>query len=242
MPVKILLTTVAVSLAAGGAHAAIMVNQIDDYSEPLTGVELQTGMGGTASETNGLTSPPALFDTRTSTLEQTSRSGSRIEINAGGGGVLEFTQPASLAGPVEATASFAYSNAGGGAIDLTAGGASGIAFDTLVTASSGAPSISLSVVSGSGAGTQTSTFTKTISPGMMMAPDMFVDFGLFTGGADFTNATQLIVEFFGDDGSDFVFDNLQTARVPVPAALPMMLAGLGGLAWMARRRRSADAA
>ncbi len=47
---------------------------------------------------------------------------------------------------------------------------------------------------------------------------------------------------FFTDYTDFgrtVVDALQPAPVPLPAAMPMLLAGFGGLAWMRRRKRAA---
>lgn len=47
---------------------------------------------------------------------------------------------------------------------------------------------------------------------------------------------------FFTDYTDFgrtVVDAMQPAPVPLPAAMPMMLAGLGGLAWMRRRKKAA---
>lgn len=46
----------------------------------------------------------------------------------------------------------------------------------------------------------------------------------------------LIIDFAGSGG----VDNLQLAAVPVPAALPLLLGALGGMGWVARRRRAAD--
>jgi hypothetical protein len=43
---------------------------------------------------------------------------------------------------------------------------------------------------------------------------------------------------YGGDGEQVVFDNLRVSTVPVPAALPMFLAALGGIWLMARRRLS----
>ncbi len=55
----------------------------------------------------------------------------------------------------------------------------------------------------------------------------------------FGDLTRLTIDFNGASGA---IDNLSFAAVPavpLPAALPMLLAGLGGLAWLGRRRKSA---
>ncbi len=45
----------------------------------------------------------------------------------------------------------------------------------------------------------------------------------------------LTLSYSGSGG----FDSLEVAPVPLPAALPMLLAAMGGLGWVARRRRAA---
>lgn len=56
---------------------------------------------------------------------------------------------------------------------------------------------------------------------------------------DFFNIRELTFDFAGSGAIDDLVVELAEgpAPIPVPAALPLMLAGLGGLAWVGRRRR-----
>lgn len=54
-------------------------------------------------------------------------------------------------------------------------------------------------------------------------------------GLGYNNVTSLTFDFNGASGA---IDNLSVSAVPVPAALPLLLAGIGGLAFMGRRRKA----
>jgi hypothetical protein len=62
--------------------------------------------------------------------------------------------------------------------------------------------------------------------------NLFVTLGF---GADAMGITQFRVDFLGS-GAIGAFD-VQLSAVPIPASLPLLLAGLGGLGYMGRRRR-----
>lgn len=57
--------------------------------------------------------------------------------------------------------------------------------------------------------------------------------------ATFTGVSSINFAFGGAAGDEFYLSSLTATPVPVPAALPLLLAGLGGLGVMARRKRKA---
>lgn len=85
------------------------------------------------------------------------------------------------------------------------------------------------------------TITITSDTGASLSRNVDTDsqFNSFDFGTEFVGVQSLIFDFNGESGAidDLRFLDPFVAPVPVPAALPMMLAGLGGLAWVARRRR-----
>ncbi|MEM7710273.1 MAG: VPLPA-CTERM sorting domain-containing protein [Pseudomonadota bacterium] len=60
-------------------------------------------------------------------------------------------------------------------------------------------------------------------------------FDTFSTAGLFDNVRDLTFTFAGSGA----IDDIQVSAVPVPASLPLLLAGLGGLGWAARRRRKA---
>ncbi|WP_282059241.1 VPLPA-CTERM sorting domain-containing protein [Roseobacter litoralis] len=72
---------------------------------------------------------------------------------------------------------------------------------------------------------------------------------LFINGTEYTFAAALGVDFGGTDSVEFLYGGTSASQfyvggveasiVPVPAALPLLLAGIGGLGFMARRKRKA---
>ncbi|EKE44796.1 hypothetical protein OCGS_1179 [Oceaniovalibus guishaninsula JLT2003] len=105
----------------------------------------------------------------------------------------------------------------------------------------------------------TITFTLLDGPALLLSGASAVDdgiFGVVAGGKtlgsaniakDRQTATIAFDPFQINRGESFTltysgsggFDALQVAAVPLPAALPMLLAAMGGLGWAARRRKAA---
>lgn len=118
--------------------------------------------------------------------------------------------------------SFMLSAIDGGAFDLL-----NFQSTNISTSSSSAGELALTGEL-TGGGTITETFAHTLNNLETFSPDGFTDLAsvtFFTSGSD----------------SGAVIDNINVqaaAPVPIPAALPLLLSGLGGLALMRRRRAS----
>lgn len=79
-----------------------------------------------------------------------------------------------------------------------------------------------------------------VIPGGTFGSSEMIAFSSFTG-IDFSNVGALQLSFAGTQASDLSIDNFRTAgdtpAVPLPASLPLLLAGLGGVAAVARRKK-----
>jgi hypothetical protein len=83
--------------------------------------------------------------------------------------------------------------------------------------------------------------------GFTFLADLFTGFGSLPQGVGFTAlgvisgngfaATPGVLEFTSSGSTQTVTFSTATTVVPVPAALPLLLAGVGALAWTARRRK-----
>ena len=69
----------------------------------------------------------------------------------------------------------------------------------------------------------------------------FSDFSSsFSSSADLTDLGAIRLAFFGDDVANLTIDNVRTESatvIPLPAAFPMMLAGIGALGFISRMRK-----
>ncbi|MGF1554452.1 MAG: VPLPA-CTERM sorting domain-containing protein [Paracoccaceae bacterium] len=137
-----------------------------------------------------------------------------------------------------------YDFTGGGSLDLAPNGEQFIGFsdasldfgDREGGLEEGSLTLSLEVMTTSGNQTLTQTFSDTDEPSFLGF--QFGDFD--TSMVDFSSVTGLTFTFNADREFDFSATRLAT-NVPVPAALPLLVLGLGGLAWAARRRQADEA-
>jgi hypothetical protein len=117
--------------------------------------------------------------------------------------------------------------------------------DALLDASGSAPVSSLSVFFGpytrSAADDLFGTPVISVGPGNSFAGLLFDTTFTVTGGV---GAGTYLLSFFGNEfqvtpeGNTVDFKMTGVAPVPVPAALPLLLSGLGVFGWLARRRRA----
>ena len=90
-------------------------------------------------------------------------------------------------------------------------------------------------------GLQVFAFNTTTSVPTLANGNGFADYllkGFSLAGLALTDTVQFNLNFTGqNDGKEqfFLIDS-DAPAIPVPAALPLLLTGLGGLGWLARRR------
>ena len=157
------------------------------------------------------------------------------------GGILSFSNDAGAAGALTVTYDgdddpTGVDTDGLGGIDVTHAGAfTGFAFE-LLSADLAGLEISMTVWDMDG---HVSTLDRTIDVPVNTPRDEFFSFAAFTGTAAFSNLGAIQFELTGPQEIDVRFDSIAaTTPVPLPAALPLLLAGFGGLALVKRRQRA----
>jgi hypothetical protein len=130
--------------------------------------------------------------------------------------------------------------AGLGGVDFTDGGvATAFAFDILSVDLPGLEFHLTVYDTGSGVSSLVATLPSAIPAA---SPERVrLEFADFTGTADFTDVGAFKFTLTGTAAIDATIDLVGTVppAVPVPAALPLMLAGIGGMAMLGRRKRAA---
>lgn len=206
-------------LSAVPSLAATVI--FDDFTDIQVAVD---GPGGSES-----TSTSIVFGsgTRTLTATNTQQSGSsstgdtRIEVDAGS---LAFSNAAGARGRGEVQ----YTNVGDISIGANPFFLFGVGdFDRVAVFFAEAVDIFNNV----------STYTELLQPGF--DPQLF--FSQFSPGADFNNLSTLtfaIDSTTTEDSVDGVLDSISISAVPLPAGGFLLIAGLGGLAALRRRKRA----
>ena len=157
------------------------------------------------------------------------------------GGILNFSNAAGAAGALTLTYDgdddpVSLETTGLGGVDVTHAGAfTGFAFELL---SADLPGLEVSMSVWDMAG-RVSTLGRTIGTSVATPRDEFFAFADFTGTAAFDDLGAIQFELTGPEEIDVRFNSVTaTTPVPLPAALPMLLAGVGGIAALSRRKRA----
>ncbi|MEM1380530.1 MAG: VPLPA-CTERM sorting domain-containing protein [Pseudomonadota bacterium] len=225
---KIIAAVAASSLLIGAANAASII--IDDFDQQLSAGVGLSGLAEVASNGDTYTSPSALEFNRTINVSSSAALNDNVFI-----GNNTLTVNSGNLGTVIGAITWELTDTTGG-IDLTTSKAfeAGIVNGT-VSSSNNVVMASLTLVSGLDTGTPISeTVNFQINQGDIL---LSVDVSNFVS-VDLTDIDSITLGYMSDEfeGVDFTLvDALITTPVPVPGALPLMLAGLGFVA--ARRAR-----
>lgn len=204
--------------AASQAQASLL---IDDFTMYQTVVDTSATAGSTSSVVNPLTGTDLVNANRTivalATLDGAGTAKEEVIID---GGILDVANSTSSLGTVHLEYNFNAANFSNGAsaillkaigLDLTASGLQ----------------IKFGVNNGA-AFTGYQTFTS--------ASEFTQSFAAFSGNADFSNVTNLTLDFQGRTGWDGQFQLLTTNSVPEPATLGLIGLGLAAIGYRKRKQ------
>lgn len=208
-------------LAASGAHAAIVTFDSFAAGQPVDMLTFDDGTTATVTTVSnrsvgsGGTNQAGIFDTNNPTGNDADLGGPFTSASGGPalspGNILIVLGPTPLGGPDD--------DSMGGTITLTfSRPVDFLAFDYFDTEASQNDGLTVTTDTGG-------------NSGVLTAGDNEYD----TYDTPFLNITTATFSFGGSGG----IDNLQIAPIPVPAALPLLFAGLGMLWVLGRTRRSA---
>ncbi|MEM9837796.1 MAG: PEP-CTERM sorting domain-containing protein [Pseudomonadota bacterium] len=224
---KTLAAIAASSMAITGAHAASII--IDDFDQNIA-VGLTLGGGAeTNSAGDNYMSPSGLMFDRLITVSSSNAQGSNIVVAAD-----QLTVNSGNLGLIEGSIEWTLSDTSGG-VDLT----NSAVFQADIVANSvstsdGVVDMTLTLVSGIGDTEVSETVSFTIAQGDDLLSVNLSDFTT----VDMSDIDSIVLAYTSQEfeGSDFTLDNAVVfTNVPVPGALPLMLAGIGFYA--ARRAR-----
>lgn len=221
---KILAAVAASSMMIGGAHAASIV--IDEFDQTLAvGVSL-SGMAEAVSGGDVYVSPSATFN-RTISVSSTMSLNDNVFI-----GSDSLTVNSGNLGNVVGSIRWELADTTGGLDVLGATFRAGIENGS-VSSSDDEVNMTLTLISGIGGTEVSETVSFTINQGDAALAVKTSAFSL----VDLTDIDAIVLGYTSDEfeGVDFTLTDALIANVPVPGALPLMLAGMGFFA--ARRTR-----
>mgnify|MGYP006282768485 FL=1 len=225
----------------GGLASALTIDTFD--ADQLVGSANGISVAEASSVTGsgilgGVRDMVATSDTVSSTLPNA--------VGEAAGGLLTFSNDANTTGTLRVVYDGdsdpnVLDTDGLGAFDFTSGlTKDAIALD-LVFLDLTDLELHMTVYSSVGGSTQSSSVIKTFDTQAPPGLRKTVPFATFTGTADFTQVSAFEFTLTGPDidAVDAQIDFIGTvSTVPVPAALPLLLAGFGGLALVKRRQRA----
>ncbi|MEO1420879.1 MAG: PEP-CTERM sorting domain-containing protein [Pseudomonadota bacterium] len=224
---KTLAAVAAASFAVTGAHAASII--IDDFDQDISvGLSLLGGAESNSASDAYMSTGGMMFD-RVIEISSSNAQGSNIIIASD-----SLTVNSGNLGDIEGSISWTLSDTSGG-IDLTNSATfQADIVSNSVSTSDGEVDMTLTLVSGIGGTEVSETVSFTVAQGDDLLSVKLAQFV----SVDLTDIDSIVLAYTSNafEGSDFTLENavLFTA-VPVPGALPLMLAGIGFYA--ARRAR-----